>query len=119
MADRADDVAVRRMFSPAFVVFLVERAGEPLYVELRKQTLTVAQRGRLLEPAHLDRLLVDARRVVAAVAPRADARPLAPPVAAARIPGLGRRARLASIAAAAAILVAILVLGASSVGSTP
>ena len=48
VADRADDVAVRKVFSPAFVVYLVERAGEPLFIELRKRTLTVALRGQLL-----------------------------------------------------------------------
>lgn len=118
VADRADDLAVRRMFSPAFVVFLVERAGEPLYVELRKQTLTVAQRGRLLQAHDLDRLLADARRVATAVAPRAATEPAAGPVAAARVPGLGRRGRLASIAVAGAILVGIFVVGASSLGTT-
>ena len=119
VADGADDLAVRRLFSPTFVVFLVERAGQPLFVELHRQTLTVAQRGRLLEPADLDRLLGDARRVAAA--DRAARRHGAHGGAGARGARPGARAARPdpSIAVGAAILVAIFVVGAVSISASP
>ena len=120
VADRADDVAVRKVFSPAFVVYLVERAGEPLLIELRKRTLTVALRGQLLELADLDRLLDDVARVAAAIAPatvREGASTSAVP--AAKVFGMSRRMRIASVAAGLVVIGGIFAFAAASILSGP
>lgn len=67
--DDADDVAVRAAFTPALIVFLIERLDDQLLVELRRRTLTVAARGRATDPALLDRVLEEARLVAGALAP--------------------------------------------------
>ena len=69
VADDADDVAVRRAFSPALIVDLVERGGRPLAIELHGRTLTVAAPGRLLADDDLDALLAITRRVAGQLAP--------------------------------------------------
>jgi hypothetical protein len=120
VADRADDVAVRKVFSPAFVVYLVERAGEPLLIELRKRTLTVALRGQLLQPAELDRLLDDVARVAAAVAPDTAREPtVAEPVAPAKVFGMSRGVRIASVVAGLVVIGGIFAFAAASILSSP
>ena len=120
VADRADDVAVRKVFSPAFVVYLVERAGEPLFIELRKRTLTVALRGQLLGTADLDRLLDDVARVAAAIAPATVREPAsASAVPAAKVFGMSRRMRIASVAAGLVVIGGIFAFAAGSILSGP
>lgn len=93
VADEADDVELRARLTPAFIVFLLERAGDALLVEVRGRTLSIGVRGRAVEPADLDRALEDARTVALALAPAIGDEEAPPAVAlaeppAARLTGL-------------------------------
>jgi hypothetical protein len=65
--DDADPVAVRTMFSPKFIVWLVERANHGMFIELRGQTLMVGYPRRALAEPELDAMLVATHRVLLAV----------------------------------------------------
>jgi hypothetical protein len=67
--DDADDVAVRRLFSPVFIRWLIERAERPLMVDVHGGELVVAVPGRHLAPAELDDALATAVTVAENVAP--------------------------------------------------
>ncbi len=67
--DDADEVAVRRLFSPVFIRWLIERAARPLMVDVHGGELVVAVPGRHLATAELDEALATAVTVAENVAP--------------------------------------------------
>ena len=69
VADGADDIAVRRLFEPAFIVELIDRSDWPLVIDVEDGMLTVALQGRILDEALLDDLLGVARRLATRLVP--------------------------------------------------
>lgn len=73
--DDANEVAVRDMFGPAFLVYLTESAPDGLFLELRGPILTVGVSRLVTDPAELDALRVAAERSLRAVLDGAGVRP--------------------------------------------
>lgn len=67
VGDSADEVAVRDMFGPSYLVFLTEAATEDLFIELRGNILSVGVRHLMLDTDDLDALETTARRTLGAV----------------------------------------------------
>jgi hypothetical protein len=65
--DDAQDVAVRDMFGPSYLVYLAEKAPEGFFVELRGQVLTAGVPRLVSEPAELDALCEAVERTLRAV----------------------------------------------------
>jgi hypothetical protein len=65
----ADAVAVRGVFTPTMIVWLTERQGADLFIELRTTVLTVAAPGHLVSASSLEALIAAARRLATVMAP--------------------------------------------------
>lgn len=61
--DETSDIVVRRLFEPAFMVWLEDSAGRDLEFELESGHLVIWRDGRLRDPAALDPLVADAEHL--------------------------------------------------------
>jgi hypothetical protein len=73
VADEADEVAVRDMFGPSFLIFMTQETPEGFFVELRGNVLSVGVRKLALSNKELDALHGAVRRTLAAIRDGADA----------------------------------------------
>jgi hypothetical protein len=67
VADGADEIAIRDMFGPSYLMFLTETAPDGTFVELRGDVLSVGIRELALSTEQLDALHTVGQRTLAAV----------------------------------------------------
>lgn len=73
VGDEADEVAIRDMFGPSYLVFLTEAAPEGTFVELRGNVLNVGVRQLVVDDGGLDALYAVTQRTLAAIRDGANA----------------------------------------------
>jgi hypothetical protein len=68
VADETDDLAVRRLFEPDFIVWCIAQAGSGTQLEMESQVAVLAVHGHSFDPAVLDELIERAATVARRVA---------------------------------------------------